>query len=116
MINLVHGGGVAEAATPPRAGRARFLPAELGTAHQLGVQYTLVVGLGVLEAGEPRREEYVGDAIRWLVMHEVGHILSLRHNFKGSSGIPYGRLQDTRFTRAAAQCSCRPRTRSALLH
>ncbi|MCH7494329.1 zinc-dependent metalloprotease, partial [bacterium] len=32
-------------------------------------------------------------------MHEVGHTVGLRHNFKGSSGIPFDRLNDTEYTR-----------------
>ncbi len=43
-------------------------------------------------------EEYLGDAIRDLIMHEVGHTLALRHNFKASSAVPYSRLNDTAFT------------------
>jgi hypothetical protein len=33
--------------------------------------------------GEPTRA-YIGQALKALVMHEVGHTLGLRHNFKGS--------------------------------
>lgn len=79
--------------------RGRFCMAEAGKAHQLGVQYALLLGLDVLPPGSPMPEEYLGDAIRDLVLHEVGHTLGLRHNFKGSSGIPYERLNDTSFTR-----------------
>ncbi|MBI4513112.1 MAG: zinc-dependent metalloprotease [Gemmatimonadetes bacterium] len=83
---------------PPQAAQYVCL-AQLGKAHQLGVQYALLVGLGVLPGGKEMPEEYLGDAIRDLVMHEVGHTLALRHNFKASSGIPYDRLNDTQFTK-----------------
>lgn len=73
--------------------------AAVGKAHQIGFQYALLVGMGLLPGGRAMPEEYLGDAIRDLVMHEVGHTLGLRHNFKGSSGIPYERLHDTEFTR-----------------
>jgi len=43
------------------------------------------VGDGVLRPGAPMPEEFVGDAIRDLVMHEVGHTLGLRHNFRSSA-------------------------------
>lgn len=73
--------------------------AEQGKAHQLGLQHTLLIGRGVLDGGEPMPEEYLGDAIRDLVMHEVGHTIGLRHNFKASSGIPYEQLHDESYTR-----------------
>ncbi len=76
----------------------RICFAEFGMQHQLGVQHALLAGLGLIDGGEPLPEEYLGDAIRDLVMHEVGHTLGLRHNFKGSSSTPYERLRDTTFT------------------
>jgi len=38
--------------------------------------------------------EYLGEAIRWVVMHEVGHTLGLRHNFRSSTDTPLDRLHD----------------------
>ena len=73
--------------------------AQLGKAHQLGFQYAALIGSGVIEPGQPMSEEYLGDAIRDLILHEVGHTLALRHNFKASSGIPHDRLHDKAFTR-----------------
>lgn len=72
--------------------------AAFGMQHQLGVQHAMLVGLGMLDGGQALPEEYLGDAIRDLIMHEVGHTLGLRHNFKASSGIPRERLNDTTFT------------------
>jgi hypothetical protein len=83
---------------PPAAAR-RMCFALVGRRHQLGLQYALLVGLGVLDGGQPMPLEYLGDAIRDLVMHEVGHTLGLRHNFRGSSAIPHASLHDTTFTR-----------------
>lgn len=42
--------------------------------------------------------EYIYDGVKQLACHEVGHTLGLRHNFKGSSTIPLGKLHDTAFT------------------
>ena len=38
--------------------------------------------------------EYIGQALKALVMHEVGHTLGLRHNFRGSAGITAEQLSD----------------------
>lgn len=78
--------------------RERLCFAEAGTAHQLGFQHAVMAGLGEVDPGRPIPEEYLGQAIRWLVMHEVGHTLGMRHNFKASSGIPYDRLHDESYT------------------
>ncbi len=45
-------------------------------------------------------EEFLGQAIKEVVMHEVGHSLGLRHNFKASTMLPYDQLQDIAITRA----------------
>jgi len=34
-------------------------------------------------------EDVIGQALRQIVMHEMGHVLGLRHNFKGSLGVSY---------------------------
>ena len=44
-------------------------------------------------------EEHVGPLVREFMMHEVGHTLGLRHNFRGSSAIPYEKLHDKAWTR-----------------
>ena len=77
----------------------RFCMAEMGKSHQLGVEYAMLLGLGTLPAGSPMPEDYLGDAIIDLVLHEVGHTLGLRHNFKGSSGIPNDKLNDVSYTK-----------------
>ncbi len=72
--------------------------AQMGRAQDLAVQYSMLVGLGELDPGESMPPEFIGDALRELIMHEVGHTLALRHNFRASSGIPYAKLQDKSFT------------------
>jgi hypothetical protein len=44
-------------------------------------------------------EEFLGQAIKLVVMHEVGHSLGLRHNFKGSTMLKADQLHDTAITR-----------------
>jgi len=72
--------------------------AERGMAQQIGLQRTMLLARGVIDPGAPMPEDYLGPAIKDLVMHEVGHTLGLRHNFKASSGIPNDRLHDKAFT------------------
>jgi hypothetical protein len=45
-------------------------------------------------------EEFIGQAIKHIVMHEVGHSLGLRHNFKASTMLTDEQLHDTAITRA----------------
>lgn len=78
---------------------ARLCTAELHKARELGVQYAVLASRGAVEPGEEMPEDYLGAALRELVMHEVGHTLGLRHNFRASSDIPYDRLHDEDFTR-----------------
>jgi hypothetical protein len=44
--------------------------------------------------------QYIGQALKALIMHEVGHTLGLRHNFRGSAGATKAQLADRDFTRA----------------
>ena len=44
-------------------------------------------------------EEYLGQALKEVVMHEVGHSLGLRHNFKASTMLTADQLHDTEITR-----------------
>jgi len=44
-------------------------------------------------------EELIGQAIKYVVMHEVGHTLGLRHNFKASAMLKNEDLHDTAITR-----------------
>jgi hypothetical protein len=45
-------------------------------------------------------EEFLGQAIKEIVMHEVGHSLGLRHNFKASTMLTADQLNDTAITHA----------------
>jgi len=47
--------------------------------------------------GEPGRA-FVGQALKALVMHEVGHTLGLRHNFRGSAGATAAQLANRGWT------------------
>ena len=63
-------------------------------------------GLDVLAARDelapdgPQAQQFVLGYLRWLVMHEVGHTLGLRHNFRASQAFTDAQLSDVEFTRA----------------
>jgi hypothetical protein len=50
------------------------------------------------EARPELPEEFIGQAIKETVMHEVGHSLGLRHNFKASTMLTADQLNDTGLT------------------
>lgn len=47
---------------------------------------------GDLAWGSPAAERWVMDALKDLLIHEVGHTLGLRHNFRGSMAVPEEKL------------------------
>ncbi|MCW5940881.1 MAG: zinc-dependent metalloprotease [Fimbriimonadaceae bacterium] len=46
----------------------------------------------------PFPPDLMGELVRYVVVHEVGHTLGLQHNFKASSSYPVARLRDKAFT------------------
>lgn len=73
---------------------------------QCGSQMRYELGLGALaltyrgevKGGDKVPEELIGQAIKFVVMHEVGHTLGLRHNFKASTMLASDKLNDTAIT------------------
>ncbi len=53
---------------------------------------------GEIPAGGEATRAYVGQALKALVMHEVGHTLGLRHNFRGSAGANAAQLANRSWT------------------
>jgi hypothetical protein len=58
---------------------------------------TVLVANGEIEPNEAVPSEFVGQAITWVTMHEVGHTLGLRHNFRSSVDTPLDKLHDKGF-------------------
>lgn len=53
-----------------------------------------------ISADGPEAEAFVLGAIKGTMMHEVGHVLGLKHNFKGSTAMTAAQLQDREYTEA----------------
>ncbi len=59
---------------------------------QLNLAQSLMIARGLIEPGDSVPEEYVNQVLKWVTMHEVGHTLGLRHNFRGSIDTPMDKL------------------------
>jgi hypothetical protein len=53
---------------------------------------------GQIEPGSPEVERLVNAVLKDVVMHEVGHTLGLRHNFRASTVVPTEKLNDPQYT------------------
>jgi hypothetical protein len=68
--------------------------------YELGLGAMTLTGLGLLKPGDRMLDELLNQAVKETVMHEVGHALGLRHNFKGSTMLPNDQLHNTEITHA----------------
>ncbi len=73
--------------------------AELG-AEQLGYALDVMQARGDLEPDSAIAQQFVLDYVKEAIMHEVGHALGLRHNFRASRAYTEVQLSDAEFTRA----------------
>jgi hypothetical protein len=64
--------------------------------YELGLAAMTLAAAG--KAGDKVPDELIGQAIKEVVMHEVGHTLGLRHNFKASAMLKNEQLHDTAVT------------------
>ncbi len=67
---------------------------------QMGYALDVLQARGELEPDSPIAEQFVQDFVKGTVMHEVGHALGLRHNFRASRAYTEAQLSDPEFTRA----------------
>lgn len=60
----------------------------------------VLAGAGKSSHAQAARRLYIGQALKALIMHEIGHTLGLRHNFRGSAGVTRAQLASKAYTRA----------------
>jgi hypothetical protein len=73
-------------------GEMAALGAELGAQGEL--LRTVLAARGEIHPNDPVPMEFVEEAMTWVTLHEVGHTLGLRHNFRSSIDTPMDKLHD----------------------
>jgi hypothetical protein len=68
-------------------------------AAQRSVLQAALAAAGTLAPDQILPDEFVGQSLRAVVMHEIGHTLGLDHNFRASADTPFERLHDRAWTR-----------------
>jgi hypothetical protein len=69
-------------------------------AEQLGYALDVLEAQGDMDPDGPVARQFVQDYVKESIMHEVGHALGLRHNFRASRAYTEAQLADPEFTRA----------------
>jgi len=69
------------------------------SASEMGFAMGLLEARGELEMGSPEADALAQAYVRSVVMHEIGHTLGLRHNFRSSTIYSIKQLQDPEFTK-----------------
>jgi Met-zincin/Domain of unknown function (DUF5117) len=69
-------------------------------AEQLGYALDVLDARGDLDPESPVAQQFVQDYVKEAIMHEVGHTLGLRHNFRASRAYTEAQLANAEFTRA----------------
>ena len=67
-------------------------------AEQLGYALELMDVRGEIDPSSPEAQKFVEDYVRQVTVHEVGHTLGLRHNFRASRAYSEAQLADPVFT------------------
>ncbi len=99
------GGAAAEATTTwPGSTAQEGLPCQAAdlAADQLAYGLDLLAARGEIEPDSPEAQRFVLDYLKNVAMHEVGHTLGLRHNFRASHAFSEQQVSDPEFTRSQA--------------
>jgi hypothetical protein len=69
-------------------------------ASEMNFSLDLLEARGEIAPDSPEADAFVQAVIKDTIMHEVGHTLGLKHNFKGSTVVKRDQLRDKSFTEA----------------
>ena len=69
-----------------------------GALEQTAFALELLASRGDITPGSPEARRFIHGSLKDVVMHEVGHAIGLRHNFRASTGIKFEQLRDAAFT------------------
>ena len=97
--------GDAQALLHERLARGRMAGCEFnsGIRPEMGLAALALADAGKADEAGKLPEEFLGQMIKEVVMHEVGHSLGLRHNFHASTMLTADQLNDTAITRVKGQ-------------
>jgi hypothetical protein len=87
-----------QTALPTAADTQRHCQHADHAAQQLSYALEVLTARGELEVNSPQTEQFVLDYLKDTTMHEVGHTLGLRHNFRASRLYNEQQLGDAAFT------------------
>ena len=102
LSRLMQLGGAPNAQLEARRFDARLCEAADLGAEQLGYALDVLAARGDIDPASPEAEQFVLDYMKDVTMHEVGHTLGLRHNFRASRAYSEQQLSDPEFTRSHA--------------
>jgi len=87
------------AAPAHAAARAEdFCDVQAGSFDDAATAQELLTLRGDFDPVGPQGDAYVAGQIKQVTMHELGHVLGLRHNFRASAGVTLAQLRDPAYT------------------
>ncbi len=81
-------------------GQFNFCQCAMGKARELSMAAIALAAEGKASPDDKLPDEFLGQTIKEIVMHEVGHSLGLRHNFRASTMLRLDQVNDTAITHA----------------